>query len=124
MPFSGEKYVIQRLNKDETACIVPLEGQKDFTFDKIILTSGCYNVRKLGTKYLSFTNEACDEYWEKSDTVWSLTNITCKGMQTVTFAPDGNFQLARIDGDLSDVPKSGTKDSLVISVGQCSTIKQ
>lgn len=105
----GEKLLIQKIVGSTPHC-------KADVASGMFGTTGCYQIKVLGSppSFLDIP-EMCDEVSDKN----SLTVVHCR---KISFHPDGRFIRLPWHSDISDKPKNGLKDSLVLSVGKCSRI--
>ena len=104
-----EKILIQKIVGSAPTC-------KPDVKDGMFGTTGCYLIKSLGTSptFLGIP-ENCDEISEKN----SLKVVHCP---KISFHPNGRFIRFPWHADISDNPKNGNKDSLILAVGKCSRI--
>ena len=115
--YLAEKVDLQKINSDTsltiiekpTGCFAP---KMSVATNEFYMVEACYLIRKVGRRAYSFDYEMCREYIMDK----KLTNISCS---KITFLPNGQFIHLP---SLLDISERTEKDSLVLSVGMCSTI--
>jgi hypothetical protein len=128
--FKNNKYLAQKLkieNPTDTPGKKPESGvcfdsiqyrqeSKNNTYD---VSWGCYNIRAIGSTFYPYNSEVCREIWEKPESGTKyLLRVFCNDLY---FNPNGWFHRASLHGATGNKPKDDYKDSLVISVGKCTT---
>jgi len=133
--YAPDKYIVQKLELEDQKAIenigrttksypcfydrnwksIPSEWGDEF------IISGCYNVRKAGSEFYASVSQTCSETWKKdseTDTK-SLKSVNCEHFK---FRPNGWFHKSRIHNHTENKPEKDYKDSLLLTVGKCSTL--
>jgi len=119
--FFPNKYTLQKRDPATPDCVAALKATPapDALFGNV--ATGCYTITDFGNG--PGPALACPEVWDTAtDGSETLVNVTCAAPGTfewIIFNPTGNFQYARLGGDLGDNPKDDTKDPITVSVGTC-----
>ena len=132
--FTQSKYVVKKLNPAEVLEI-QCSDTKDRNNDSYYSgfdefnTYGCYSIKRLG--YDGFDGKQdCAERWstypkqdgEKYPKMKKLEKVWCSLLNDFKFSPNGWFHKNAAVNSSSLESSSKYKDSLVLSVGKCSTI--
>ena len=132
--FTQSKYVVNKLNPAEVSefqCSETKDRNKDIYFsnDDEFETYGCYSIKRLGYDELVAKLD-CSERWstypkqdgEKYPKMKKLEIVWCSLSKDFKFSPNGWFHSNAQVTSSSLESSSEYKDSLVLSVGKCSTI--
>lgn len=125
--FKSEKYVVTRIEptkysstavaRTNNLFLCEDKSKDDLNLSNMTALYACYSISSLGEKPGPMDARMCSEIWEKGN----LTQVHCNEHSgQFSFEPNGNFIRKPWH---SDARSSETKkDSLVLSVGKCSTI--
>jgi hypothetical protein len=81
------------------------------------ITEACYLVKEFGRETLPTHGEMCYETFQNK----TLESISCK---KITFLPNGSFIELPWHADIDSKPKNDYKDSLILSIGSCTTLSE
>ena len=132
--FTQSKYVVNKLNPAEVLefqCSETKDRNKDIYISRLdeFETYGCYLIKRLGYDGFDLKQD-CNEKWstypkqdgEKYPKIKKLEVVWCSSLNDFKFSPNGWFHSnAEVTGSSLE-SSSKYKDSLVLSVGKCSSI--
>jgi len=138
MEFKSTNYIVQKFSipspKDKIGdCGKTLIKKKEFInprfFNfpkrKFVSTIGCWNIKEMTDEFYNFETIICKEFWSVDGDKHKLKQVICFD-DTVThinfrFSLNGNFHSSKINS--STEKKGKYKDSITISVGECTELK-
>jgi hypothetical protein len=125
VPYFPNIYRLDKRASSSPGCsdVLATRSGLDATFENYAY--GCYRI----TPFAQSTNPpiACVEEWASGEADATLDHVTCAGdtpYHWIIFDPGGNFQYAQLNPDLSDMPRDGMKEPMIMSIGRCQIMRQ
>ena len=111
--YAPESYIVSKSPENNCLSLRP-----PFSAFGIVYKSVCINIRKVGDAFSQSASQACDEVYK------ATVDIECVGIHsTMKLRPEGEFEMSRLQDNLSSTPPNDYKDSQFVESGTCSLVK-